>query len=74
MSEKNEVSARNETPAMYKSGGFGAVGSYFFTIFYTGFVQGNFLRGRPGVIACSIAAQDAYNLAAMKYCISVQKK
>jgi hypothetical protein len=61
MSEKNEVSARNETPAMYKSelsdllnlrldeahrlaqnqfqdgqrsGGFGAVGSYFFTIFF----------------------------------------
>ena len=57
-----------------QSGGFGAVGRYFLTFLYTGLVKGKFLRGRRGLIACSIAAQDAYNRAAMNYCISVQKQ
>ena len=57
-----------------RAGGFGAVGRYFLTFLYTGLLRGNFLRGRRGLIACAIAAQDAYNRAAMIYCISVQEK
>ena len=44
-----------------RAGGFGAVGRYFLTFLLTGLIKGKLLHGRQGVIACSIAAQDAYN-------------
>ena len=101
MSEKHEVTARNDTDIACQSelsaelnrrlddahqlareqfesgqraGGFGAVGRYFLTFLHTGLIKGKFLQGRRGLIACSVASQDAYNRAAMTYCIALQKK
>lgn len=57
-----------------RAGGFSAVGRYFLMFLYTGLIKGEFLRGRQGIIACSIAAQDAYNSDVMTYCIGARKK
>ena len=101
MSEKHEVTARNDTDIACRSelseelnrrlddahqlareqfesgqraGGFVAVGRYFLTFLYTGLVKGKLLRGRRGLIECSVASQDAYNRAVMTYCVAVQEK
>jgi hypothetical protein len=66
--------AKERFDSGHRTGGFGAVGRYFLTFVYTGLVRAEFLRGRRGLIACSVAAQDAYNRAVMSYCILAQKK
>lgn len=66
--------AKEQFEGGQRSGGFKAVVRYFLTFLHTGLVEGNFLRGRQGLIACSVAAQDAYNRAVMSYCFVAQKK
>ena len=66
--------ARERFDSGQRAGGFRAVARYFLTFLYSGLIKGKFFRGRRGLIACSIAAQDAYNRSVMTYCIAVQKK
>ena len=57
-----------------RSSGFTAIWHYVAAFLHTGIVNTEFLKGRRGFVACSVAAQHAYNRKALIYSMAVEKK
>lgn len=72
--EESHAQALTEFKNGERAGGITPLWHYAATFLHSGIVKGGFLRGRRGFVACSVAAQDAYNRSAMIYCMAVQEK
>jgi hypothetical protein len=72
--DRSHAQAISEFDNGKRCGGFVAIWHYAATFLHTGILRGKFLQGRSGFLACSVAAQNAYNRSALIYSMAVQEK